>query len=45
MNRDAFLVSLRNSLAGMPAGEVDEIVADYGAHFDEALASGRSEED
>ncbi|WP_095202213.1 DUF1700 domain-containing protein [Mesorhizobium carmichaelinearum] len=45
MNRDAFLVSLRNSLAGMSVGEIDEIVADYAAHFDEARASGRSEED
>ncbi|MER8809956.1 DUF1700 domain-containing protein [Mesorhizobium australicum] len=44
MNRDTFLVFLRSSLAGMPAAEVDEIVADYGAHFDEARASGRSEE-
>jgi len=45
MTRDAFLVSLRGSLVGLPAGEVDEIVADYAAHFDEARASGRSEED
>ena len=45
MTRDAFLVSLRNSLTGLPSGDVDEIVADYAAHFDEARASGRSEED
>ncbi|TPM38668.1 DUF1700 domain-containing protein [Mesorhizobium sp. B2-3-4] len=45
MNRDAFLVSLRSSLAGMPPGEVAEIAADYAAHFDEAQASGRSEEE
>ena len=45
MNRDAFLVSLRSSLTGLPASEIDDIVADYAAHFDEAQASGRSEQD
>jgi uncharacterized membrane protein len=45
MNRVAFLRILRDGLAGLPAREVDDIVADYTAYFDEAHASGRSEED
>lgn len=45
MNRVAFLRILRDGLAGLPAHEVDDIVADYTAYFDEAHASGRSEED
>ena len=43
MNRDGFLRSLRDGLAGLPAHEIDDIVADYAAYFDEAHASGRSE--
>ncbi|MGL4287358.1 MAG: DUF1700 domain-containing protein [Phreatobacter sp.] len=45
MNRVAFLRLLRDGLAGLPAPEIDEILADYAAHFDEAQASGRSEEE
>jgi uncharacterized membrane protein len=45
MNRVAFLTVLRDGLAGLPAQEIDDIVADYAAYFDEAHASGRSEED
>jgi uncharacterized membrane protein len=45
MNRVAFLRTLRDGLAGLPAREIDDIVADYTAYFDEAQASGRSEED
>jgi uncharacterized membrane protein len=45
MNRVAFLRILRDGLAGLPAREIDDIVADYTAYFDEAHASGRSEED
>jgi uncharacterized membrane protein len=45
MNRVAFLSILRDGLAGVPANEVDDIFADYAAYFDEAHASGRSEED
>ena len=44
MNKAAFLRSLRDGLAGLPAADIDEILADYSAYFDEGLASGRSEE-
>lgn len=43
MTRDAFLHTLRVELAGLPPEEIDDILADYAAHF--ADASGRSEED
>jgi uncharacterized membrane protein len=43
MNRIAFLRALRDGLAGLPGDEIDDILADYAAHFDEARASGRSE--
>jgi len=45
MNRVAFLRILRDGLAGLPAHEIDDILADYAAYFDEAHASGRSEEE
>jgi uncharacterized membrane protein len=45
MNRIAFLTILQDGLAGLPAREVDDILADYDAYFDEAHASGRSEEE
>ncbi len=45
MNRAAFLTILRDGLAGLPPREIDDIVADYAAYFDEAHASGRGEED
>jgi uncharacterized membrane protein len=45
MNRAGFLTILGDGLAGLPAHEVDDIVADYAAYFDEAHASGRSEQD
>src|SRR5437016_3187568 len=45
MNRAAFLRILRDGLAGLPEREIDDIVADYTAYFDEAHASGRSEEE
>src|SRR5260370_30659286 len=45
MNRIAFLTILQDGLGGLPAREVDDIVADYTAYFDEAHASGRSEEE
>jgi uncharacterized membrane protein len=45
MNRVVFLRILRDGLAGLPTREIDDIVADYTAYFDEAHASGRSEED
>jgi uncharacterized membrane protein len=45
MNRMAFLHILSDGLTGLPAHEIDDILADYAAYFDEANASGRSEED
>lgn len=45
MTRDAFLRTLRLGLAGLPPHEVDDILADYAAHFAESEASGRSEEE
>src|SRR6267154_913781 len=45
MNRVAFLRTLRDGLGGLPAREIDDILADYAAYFDEAHTSGRSEED
>jgi len=45
MNRVAFLTILNDGLAGLPAREVDDILADYMSYFDEAEASGRSEAD
>lgn len=43
MSKDAFLRRLKKDLAGLPAEEVEEIVADYSAHFAESTADGRSE--
>jgi uncharacterized membrane protein len=45
MNRVAFLTILNDGLAGLPAQEIDDILADYISYFDEADASGRSEEE
>ena len=45
MNKSAFLRILRDGLDGLPGQDIDEIVGDYGAHFDEGLAAGRSEQD
>ena len=43
MNSEAFLRTLRAGLAGLSKQEIEEIIADYEAHFAEARASGRSE--
>jgi uncharacterized membrane protein len=43
MTKDAFLRNLKQGLSGLPAEEVDEILADYSAHFAESGAHGRSE--
>ena len=43
--RTEFLATLRAGLRGAPASSIDEIVADYIAHFDEGLAANRSEAD
>jgi uncharacterized membrane protein len=45
MNRDAFLHILSDGLDGLPAREIDDILADYVAYFDEAHTSGRSEQE
>ena len=45
MNRMAFLSILHDGLAGLAEPDVDEILSDYDAYFDEGVASGRSEED
>lgn len=45
MSRAEFIAQLRRALSGMAPKEIDDIVADYNAHFDEAVAAGRSEHD
>jgi uncharacterized membrane protein len=45
MNRVTFVRILRDGLAGLPADDINEILADYASYFDEAHASGRSEDD
>jgi uncharacterized membrane protein len=43
MNKSDFLDILRRRLAGLPQAEIDEIIADYRAHFADGAAAGRSE--
>src|SRR5579864_6502530 len=43
MTRDEFLRRLHRGLAGLPSAAVDDIMADYAAHFDAAGEEGRSE--
>lgn len=43
MSKDSFLHALRRGLAGLPPRDIDEIIADYSAHFFESEASGRRE--
>lgn len=45
MNRTSFITRLREALAGLPQSEIDDIVADYEAHFADAAEAGRSEAD
>ncbi|MCC7489242.1 MAG: DUF1700 domain-containing protein [Gammaproteobacteria bacterium] len=45
MNRDQFLSELRVALRGLKPPEIDDIVSDYSAHFAEAQAAGRGEQD
>ncbi|MCP3472853.1 DUF1700 domain-containing protein [Bradyrhizobium sp. CCGUVB1N3] len=45
MNRADFLRILRDGLAGLPREDVDDVLADYAAHFEDARASGRPEEE
>lgn len=44
MNRSEFLNTLKKSLGALSAEERDDIIADYGEHFDVGLERGRSEE-
>jgi uncharacterized membrane protein len=41
--RIEFLATLRAGLRGVPQAAIDDIVADYTAHFDEGAAANRSE--
>jgi uncharacterized membrane protein len=43
MTRAEFIAQLRQALSGMAPKELDDIVADYNAHFEEGLAAGRTE--
>jgi uncharacterized membrane protein len=43
MTKEEFLKTLRRRLSGLPQDEIEEIMADYATHFEEGLASGRSE--
>lgn len=43
MTRQAFLDRLRAGLRGLPTSAINDIVADYQAHFAEGVAAGRTE--
>lgn len=43
MTRSEFMNRLRAGLSGLPAATVNEIAADYEAHFEDGLAAGRTE--
>ncbi|MGI9488674.1 MAG: DUF1700 domain-containing protein [Geminicoccaceae bacterium] len=45
MTKDTFLHRLRQELADLPQTEVDEILADYSAYFEDAETDGRPMED
>lgn len=45
MSRTEFLAALKAGLRGTPSHAVEEILADYSAHFDEGAAANRSEAD
>jgi uncharacterized membrane protein len=45
MMREGFISALRVGLQGAPPAMVQEIVADYEAHFSDGVAAGRSEAD
>ena len=45
MNRIDFLRALHDGLDGLPEPVVDDILSDYMAHFEEARAAGRSEDE
>jgi|GEM_PF-462970 len=43
MTREEFLGRLRKALSGIPSSELNDIMADYRAHFEEASVNGRTE--
>lgn len=43
MTRTEFLDTLHRRLGGLPQAEIDDVMADYAAHFAEGMAAGRSE--
>ncbi len=43
MTKSEFLDTLRRRLGGMPAAEIDDVIADYRTHFEDGMAQGRSE--
>jgi uncharacterized membrane protein len=43
MTRQDFLIQLRKGLSGLPAATIDDIAADYDAHFADAATAGREE--
>lgn len=43
MTRTEFLDTLHRRLGGLPQAEIDDVMADYAAHFAEGVAAGRSE--
>ena len=45
MSRQAFMIRLRAGLAGLPHQVIDDIAADYEAHFAEGVAAGRGEDE
>jgi uncharacterized membrane protein len=45
MTRQQFMNCLRNGLYGLPPKAIDDIAADYDAHFADGEAAGRSETD
>jgi uncharacterized membrane protein len=45
MTRNEFIGRLRRGLVGMDPARADEAISDYESHFEEGLASGRTEEE
>ncbi|PVM87314.1 hypothetical protein DDF62_16935 [Caulobacter radicis] len=43
MTRAEFVTRLKRGLAGLPATTIADAAADYEAHFDDAIAAGRTE--
>jgi uncharacterized membrane protein len=42
MSQEAYLASLKRSLSGLPADQIEDILRDYEQHFADAMQSGRS---